>query len=135
MQVCIFGSVKDTETAGRILAGLTGESLKRTVDLTGKTNLTDAVDLLSLCNLVVTNDSGLMHVAAAVGCPTAVLYGSTSPAFTPPLSDEVEIVSNHLPCSPCFQRTCPLGHKNCLNELMPERVTEIVRRYAGTAAP
>lgn len=131
MQVWIFGSDKDTGTAARIGSAIQGSLAEWCADLTGRTRLEDAVDLLSLCELVVSNDSGLMHVAAAVGCATAVVYGSTSPAFTPPLTDRVYIVADDLPCSPCFERTCPLGHKNCLNLLMPERLEAIVARHAG----
>lgn len=129
MQVWMFGTAHDRDTVRGILGSLSVEAGEYVVDLTGKTTLTDAVDLLGLCNLVVTNDSGLMHIAAAVGCPTAVIYGSTSPDFTPPLTDRAEIISDYLPCSPCFQRTCPLGHKNCLNQLMPARLEPIVERY------
>ncbi|MEX2489386.1 MAG: lipopolysaccharide heptosyltransferase II [Pseudomonadales bacterium] len=129
MQVWVFGTRQDSDTYQRIRLSMPADSREYLVDLTGKTSLLDAVDLLALSRLVVTNDSGLMHVAAAVGCPTAVIYGSTSPDFTPPLSDKTEIVSDSLPCSPCFQRTCPLGHKNCLNLLMPDRLEPIVQRH------
>ncbi|MEM9056573.1 MAG: glycosyltransferase family 9 protein, partial [Pseudomonadota bacterium] len=91
-------------------------------DLTGKTSLTEAIDLLSLCGTVVSNDSGLMHVAAAVGCHTVALYGSTSPAFTPPLTDKQTIHDLELSCSPCFARECPLKHLNCLWQITPEAV-------------
>lgn len=133
MQVWVFGTSRDNEIFQRIRVSASSDSREELVDLTGKTTLTDAVDLLALCRLVVTNDSGLMHMAAAVGCPTAVIYGSTSPDFTPPLSDKTEIVSDSLPCSPCFQRTCPLGHKNCLNLLMPDRLEAIVQRHIEAA--
>ena len=130
LQVWIFGGPADKAVAREIRASVDVAQQSRLLDLTGKTRLVDAIDLLSLCQLVVANDSGLMHVAAAVGCPTAVVDGSTSPAFTPPLTDKLHILLNPLDCSPCFQRTCPLGHKNCLNQLLPAQFAGIIRHYA-----
>lgn len=135
MDVWIMGGPGDIDTGARIselARDATGSGAL--ADLTGKTQLLDAVDLLSACSLVVSNDSGLMHVAAAVDVPVVVLYGSTSPGFTPPLSEKAMILSENLDCSPCFERTCPLGHKNCLNNLLPARVEAIVDQYAGEIA-
>ncbi len=92
------------------------------VDFAGKLELTQTMDLMSCVNAVVANDSGLMHIAAALSRPLVVVYGSTSPKFTPPLSKDVSIVSLGLSCSPCFKRECPLGHLNCLKQLTPDLV-------------
>ncbi len=129
MQVWIFGSPRDEMVANKISAGIKqGEYCH---NLAGRTTLLDVVDLIALSSLVVSNDSGLMHIAAAVGCATTVIYGSTSPEFTPPLTQKLVIVSEELPCSPCFKRDCPLGHKDCLNKLRPDRLYPIVDKALG----
>jgi heptosyltransferase II len=117
-QVWIFGGPND-EVTGNIIQEQVGAGCS---NLAGKTTLVDAIDLLSVCRQVVSNDSGLMHIAAAVGVHTSVVYGSTSPEFTPPLTESLDIISLNLDCSPCFKRDCPLGHKNCLNQLGADQV-------------
>lgn len=117
-QVWILGSQKDT-TAGSQIASM---GLPWVFDLCGKTQLVDAVDLLALTESAVTNDSGLMHVAAAVGTRVHALYGSSTPDYTPPLTDKAVVHWLQLECSPCFKRCCPLGHLNCLKEITPELV-------------
>lgn len=116
--VWIFGSSKESDLAAEIQA----KTNNSCVDLVGKANLAQAVDLLSLASAVLTNDSGLMHVAAALQKPTIAIYGSSSPKFTPPLGDKIKIMSLNLPCSPCFKRKCPLKHLKCLRDLMPMQV-------------
>jgi heptosyltransferase-2 len=90
--------------------------------LAGSTSLIEAVDLLAACDTVVSNDSGLMHISAAVGANVIAVYGSSSPDYTPPLTDKLTIVHTNIECRPCFKRECPLGHMDCLNKLEPEQV-------------
>ncbi len=116
-QVWVFGSPKDSDQAKDIVA-----AGKNIIDLTGKTTLLEAIDLMSLAQAVISNDSGLMHIAAALNRPLIVIYGSSSPAFTPPLTKHVEIINLELDCSPCFKRTCPLGHLNCMKQVYPDVV-------------
>ena len=93
-------------------------------NLCGATTLVDAVDLLGAAAAAVSNDSGLMHVVAAVGVHVVAIYGSTSPDFTPPLTDSKTVLYRNLACSPCFERHCPLEHLNCLREIAVEAVFE-----------
>lgn len=118
-QVWLFGSEKEAQLARRIEA-LAGEA--HCVNLCGQTQLAEAVDLLALASAVVSNDSGLMHLAAALDRPLVAVFGSSDPAMTPPLNSQSKIESLRLSCSPCFQRTCPLTHLNCLRELKPTQV-------------
>ena len=119
-QVWLLGSARDAPVT-REIHGLAGEAC---IDLAGRTSLDDAIDLLAAAERVVTNDSGLMHVAAALDRPTAALFGSSSPRFTPPLSARARVISLELACSPCFARVCPLGHTDCLVKLEPSRVLD-----------
>jgi heptosyltransferase-2 len=80
------------------------------------------VDLLALADAVVTNDSGLMHVAAALARPLVALFGATSPDFTPPQGGEVALQVSDIECAPCFERTCPLGHHRCMRDIRPAQV-------------
>jgi heptosyltransferase-2 len=118
--VWLFGSEKD-RTIGEEIARLSGGAA---INLCGKTDLAGAIDLLSLAEVVVSNDSGLMHVTAGVGRPVVALYGSSSPEHTPPLSARARLVRTGIECSPCYARECPLGHFKCMNDLLPERVIQ-----------
>ena len=95
---------------------------QETQDLTGKTTVKEAIQLIAGATCVVTNDSGLMHVAAALRRPLIALFGSSSPEYTPPLSDKATVLTKALPCSPCFKRVCPLGHTNCLKDITVDEV-------------
>lgn len=125
-QVWLFGSLKDSETSLQIVNMVSNSNKANITSLIGKTNLIEAVDLLAACKSVISNDSGLMHVAAAVGCQVIGVYGSTSPEYTPPLAKDVHILHTDIECRPCFKRTCPLGHLKCLKELSPKLVTDIL---------
>ncbi|EGQ9417282.1 lipopolysaccharide heptosyltransferase II [Vibrio cholerae] len=121
-QVWLFGSTKDRVTTEAIIKQVPETLRANLVDLAGKTSLIEAVDLLSCCQTVISNDSGLMHVAGAAGCQVIGVYGSTSPHYTPPLAEKSAIVHTEIECRPCFKRQCPYGHLKCLTELAPQQV-------------
>lgn len=118
--VWLLGSSKDKEVSEKIVALGNGSSR----NLSGDTDLGEAIALLSCASLVVSNDSGLMHIAAALDRPLIAIFGSSSPQFTPPLSDKAQVLKLDLPCSPCFKRECPLGHFNCMMQLTPNTVAQ-----------
>lgn len=125
--VWLFGSPKDQSVTEKIME-LTG---RQCVDLAGKTKLEEAVDLLSLASAVVSNDSGLMHIAAALRKPLLAVYGPTSASFTPPLHKEAKVLSLSIECQPCFQRTCPLTHHRCMQELKPDMALDAMKGWGG----
>lgn len=121
--VALLGSPKDAAVGEDIVRASHGTC----VNLCGKTSLDEAIDILARATVVVSNDSGLMHVAAALARPLIALYGSSSPTFTPPLSDQAKIVKIDIACSPCFKRECPLGHFKCMHDLTPDAVMHEVQ--------
>ena len=128
--VWLFGSAKDRAIGDEIATLAEGAA----VNLCGATGLEEAIDLLGLTRLAVCNDSGLMHVAAALDKPLVALYGSSSPDFTPPLSGQASVVSLGVECSPCFERTCPFGHTRCLEDMTPDYVWNAAQRWLDGAA-
>lgn len=123
--VWLFGSDKDRGSGDVIAKG------SRAINLCGRTTLADVIDLLGCTEQAISNDSGLMHIAAAVGTHVHGVYGSSSPHFTPPLTERCDVHYLDLECSPCFERECPLGHLRCLRELLPEAVFARVREASG----
>lgn len=134
-QVWIMGSAKDNAVANHILSELGEPERIACHDLTGRTSLAQALDLMSVAKAVVSNDSGLMHVAAALDRPVVAIYGSSSADFTPPLTDQVQLLSIDIDCRPCFERVCPLGHKRCLVDLNPELVLAALARLVDIEQP
>jgi heptosyltransferase II len=120
----LLGSGRDRE----FCAGIAGRNLA------GETTLDEAIELIACADFVVTNDSGLMHVAAAVGTPQVALFGSSSPRHTPPLAQNARVVWLALECSPCYARECPLGHLRCLREITVERVLEEIRQLTPSGS-
>ena len=126
--VVLLGSSKEAPLCDEIAGPVSGKC----INLAGKTSLNEAFALIAGAHAVVSNDSGLMHVAAAFGVPQVALFGSSSPLHTPPLNDRATVLwlkqdplyQPPLDCSPCFQRECPLGHTRCLVDMAPERVMD-----------
>jgi lipopolysaccharide heptosyltransferase II len=126
--IWLFGSPKDKPVTDKIMQ-LTQHQCE---NISGRTELAETIVLLSLVSGVVTNDSGLMHMAAALKKPLVALYGSTSPHFTPPLADDAHILKLDLACQPCFQRVCPLQHYQCMRDLLPQQVLQIINQWKVT---
>jgi heptosyltransferase-2 len=133
-RIWVLGAEKDHEAARPIADGNPA-----VLDLTGRTLLGDAVDLLALAHAAVTNDSGLMHIAAALEVPLVAMFGSSSPEHTPPLGKRVAIETLRLPCAPCFARRCPRGHTRCLTGIAPAHalaaLDSLIAGGGGKGAP
>ncbi|MBC7605023.1 MAG: lipopolysaccharide heptosyltransferase II [Ramlibacter sp.] len=128
--VVLLGSAKE----GPLCDEITGADPKQITNLAGKTSLLDAFALIAASRATVSNDSGLMHVAAAFGVPQVAVFGSSSPRHTPPLNANAQVIwlkddpsyQPPLDCAPCFERECPLGHTRCLVDITPERVAGLL---------
>jgi heptosyltransferase-2 len=121
--VIVLGSAKERALGDEVAMRAASPRVR---NLCGATSLADVVDLLAAADAAVTNDSGLLHVAAAAGAPVVAIYGSSSPRFTPPLTDVAAVVYRALECSPCFARDCPLKHTRCLHDLPPAEVLRAI---------
>ena len=118
--IVLLGSQNDAEACKDI----------RGTNLAGKTTLDEAIALMAGASYVVANDSGLMHIAAALGLPQVALFGSSSPEHTPPLSPASRVLWLHIECSPCFARECPLGHFRCMREIGVDKVVAEIDNLA-----
>ena len=115
-EVWFFGSSKDDLMVESILADVEPSMLARCKNLAGRTSLGQAIDLLAATEAVISNDSGLMHVAAALNKPVIAIYGSTTPDFTPPLADKVRLLATDVECRPCF------GALSVWSPALPQRI-------------
>jgi len=117
----VLGTAEEKAFFAPLSKGLNGDQAKRLLDLAGQTDVKVLTALLSQCRLLITNDSGPMHLAAAVRTPVVGIFGSTSPLWTGPFGSGHSILTKNLDCSPCFQKTCPIGYP-CLREISAEEV-------------
>ena len=134
LPVLLLGSGKDAAVCAEIAAAVNAQRPGHCFDLAGRTSLEQAIALIASARAMVSNDSGLMHVAAAFGIRQVAVFGSSSPLHTPPLSAQASVLwlkndasyQPALDCAPCFQRICPLGHTRCLHDISPERVLALL---------
>jgi heptosyltransferase-2 len=134
LPVVLLGSSKESALCAEIAVHANAQRPGACLDLSGRTSLDQALAVIAAAKGMVSNDSGLMHVAAAFGTPQVAVFGSSSPLHTPPLSDRAQVIwlkddaayQPPLDCAPCFQRECPLGHTRCLVDITPERVLALL---------
>jgi len=127
LPVVLLGSAKEAALCQEIAS-----AAPNCLNLAGKTSVAEAIEWIAATKFVVSNDSGLMHIAAALGVQQAALFGSSSPLHTPPLNDKATVLwlkndvsyQPPLDCAPCFERECPLGHTRCLNDISAQRVLD-----------
>jgi heptosyltransferase-2 len=129
LAIWVLGSDKERELGERICSAAGNN---RVTSLCGRTTLAEVVDVLAATRVAVSNDSGLLHVASAVGAYVVGLYGSSSPRMTPPLTPRQHVFYRELECSPCFERVCPLGHLRCLRDIAVDEVCSNVVTQLGS---
>ena len=135
LPVLLLGSGKEAALCEEIAAPVNALQAGKCFNLAGKTSLPEALCLIAASKSTVSNDSGLMHVAAALGVPQVAIFGSSSPLHTPPLSDKASVLwlktdlsyQPPLDCAPCFERECPLGHTRCLNDISAATVLKVLQ--------
>jgi len=130
-QVWLMGSARDRPVTQAVTAALPQAALAACRDLAGETELGEAIDLLSTAGAVVANDSGLMHISAALARPLVAIYGATGPDFAPPLTSRAASLSVPVDCGPCYKKTCSQGQIKCLNDLEPGRVLSALQELAA----
>lgn len=134
LPVVLLGSGKEAALCDEIAAPANAAQAGKCLNLAGQTSLPEALSLIASSHSTVSNDSGLMHVAAALGVPQVAIFGSSSPLHTPPLNHRAHVLwlkqdpayQPPLDCAPCFARECPLGHTRCLNDISAERVLDLL---------
>lgn len=132
--VVLLGSGKEAALCAAIADPVNAQRPGHCLNLAGKTTLAQALAVISACKSTVSNDSGLMHVAAGFGVRQVAIFGSSSPLHTPPLNDLAKVLwlkadtsyQPPLDCAPCFERVCPLGHTRCLNDILPAQVRPLL---------
>ncbi len=122
-RVLLFGGPGDRELGRKISKMM----MCPPIDFSGKTDLGEAISLIKKCDLFITNDSGLMHVAAALDVPLIAIFGSTNPITTGPRSQKSKIVRIPIECSPCLKPECPKGHLKCMSEIDVDMVFDVVK--------
>ena len=135
LPVVLLGSGKEAALCEEVAASVNVGNVQKVIDLAGKTSLAEALCLIAGSQSAVTNDSGLMHVAAAFSVPQVAIFGSSSPLHTPPLNQKARVLwlkneasyQPPLDCAPCFERECPLGHLRCLNDISADSVFKALK--------
>jgi hypothetical protein len=115
----------------RLRAQLTDE--RDVVNVAGKTTLPELCQLIKFCRLLLTNDTGPMHLAYALGTPLVAVFGSTSPELTGPLGPHCAVVRADVECAPCFLRECPIDFR-CMNSISTDQVVEAALKLVGASA-
>lgn len=129
-QVIIFGGKGGEADTARDIT----ENQKSAINLAGKTSLAELIEAISCCDIFLTNDSGPMHIASALGVPVAAIFGPTDIESTSPSGGRYEIITTHEPCAPCMKRECPLKHHNCMKNISSAMVIEALEKMERTAS-